>query len=60
MAEAGQPPVDRRVILDAILYLNRTGCQWRYLPHKSPHWKTVYTVFWRWRRDGVWNSVSAR
>ncbi|WP_373653804.1 IS5 family transposase [Schlesneria sp. DSM 10557] len=56
-AKVGRPPVDRRTILDAILYLNRTGCQWRYLPLEFPHWKTVYTVFWRWRRDGVWNSI---
>jgi transposase len=33
--------------------VNRTGCQWRALPHDFPKWKTVYTVFWRWRRDGV-------
>lgn len=56
-AKAGRPPLDRRLILDAILYLNRTGCQWRYLPHEFPNWKSVYTVFWRWRRDGVWHSI---
>ncbi|WP_397568374.1 IS5 family transposase [Schlesneria sp. T3-172] len=56
-AKVGRPPVDRRTILDAILYLNRTGCQWRYLPLEFSPWKTVYTVFWRWRRYGVWNSL---
>lgn len=56
-AKVGRPPVDRREILDAILYVNRTGCQWRALPHDFPNWKTVYTVFWRWRRDGVWKKI---
>jgi putative transposase len=53
----GRPPVDRREIVNAILYVNRTGCQWRELPHDFPKWKTVYTVFWRWRKDGVWQKV---
>ena len=53
----GRPPVDRREIVNAILYVVRTGCQWRQLPHDFPKWKTVYTVFWRWRRAGVWKRV---
>lgn len=39
-----------------ILYVVRTGCQWR-LPHDYPNWKTVYTAFCRWRRAGVWKRV---
>jgi len=54
----GRRPVDRREIINAILYINRTGCQWRALPHDFPKWKTVYTVFWRWRRDGVWARIN--
>lgn len=53
----GGRPICRRLILNAILYLNRTGCQWRSLPHDFPNWKTVYTIFWRWRREGVWQKV---
>lgn len=53
----GKRPIDRREIVNAILYLNRTGCQWRALPHDFPKWKTVYTVFWRWRKAGVWQAV---
>jgi transposase len=49
-AERGRPPIDRRDILDAILYVVRTGCQWRQLPLDFPKWKTVDTVFWRWRK----------
>lgn len=56
-ARRGRPPVNRREVLNAILYVVRTGCQWRQLPHDFPNWKTVYTVFWRWRRAGVWKRV---
>jgi putative transposase len=56
-ARRGRSPICRRWILNAILYVNRTGCQWRALPHDFPKWKTVYTIFWRWRRVGVWQRV---
>lgn len=49
----GPRPTDRRWVVDAILYVTVTGCQWRQLPHDFPHWKTVYNTFWKWRRDGV-------
>ncbi|QYB00127.1 transposase (plasmid) [Rhodococcus sp. USK10] len=39
---AGRPPIhSRRRIVDAILYVNRTGCSWRQLPHDFPKWETV-------------------
>jgi putative transposase len=56
-SKRGRPPVDRREIVDAILYVVRTGCQWRQLPLDFPKWKTVYNVFWRWRRAGVWQQI---
>ena len=56
-AKRGRPPIDRRDILDAILYVVRTGCQWRQLPLDFPKWKTVYTVFRRWRINGLWEQV---
>jgi len=49
--------VSRRAILDAIFYVQRTGCQWRSLPKTYPNWKTVYSCFWRWQKRGVWNTV---
>lgn len=55
--KTGRPPLNRRLVLNAILYVVRTGCQWRLLPNDFPNWKSVYTVFWRWRRDGVWKRV---
>ncbi|MBX3321296.1 MAG: IS5 family transposase [Pirellulales bacterium] len=56
-AKSGRRPIDRRWIINAILYVNRTGCQWRALPHDFPKWKTVYTVFWRWRNAGNWARI---
>jgi putative transposase len=47
----------RRDVINAILYLNRTGCQWRMLPGHFPPWKTVYQIFYRWRIDGTWERI---
>ena len=41
--------VDLREVINAILYLLRCGCAWRYLPHDFPQWTTVYYYFSRWR-----------
>src|SRR5437867_10685981 len=49
-----------RDILDAIFYVLRTGCQWRFLPHDLPPWKTVYTYFRTWRLDGTWPRIHER
>ncbi len=43
----------RRRIIDAILYVDRTGCSWRQLPHDFPPWETVYFYFQRWAADGT-------
>ena len=40
-----KPKHSRRELLNAVLYLNRTGCQWRMLPHDFPAWEAVY-AFW--------------
>lgn len=49
----------RREILNAILYVARTGCQWRLLPHDLPDWQTAYRYFVRWHDDGVFEEVNA-
>lgn len=46
-----------RQILNAVLYVDKTGCQWRQLPHDFPPWKTVYTTFRRWRLNGTWDRL---
>lgn len=49
------------VILNAIVYVNRTGCQWprSVLPVNFPPWQTVYGYFWRWTRTGMWEQINA-
>ena len=50
----GRPPVHSlRQVVNAILYVGRTGCPWRYLPAGYPPWPTVYGYFARWRDDGT-------
>jgi len=57
----GRPPVhQRREIVNAIFYLARTGCAWRYLPHDYPPWKTVYHYFRVWRKSGLWRRLNKR
>ncbi|HYU13310.1 MAG TPA: IS5 family transposase [Stellaceae bacterium] len=48
---------DLRVIVDAILYLLWTGCQWRALPKEFPPYSTVQGYFYRWRDDGTWQQI---
>jgi putative transposase len=52
-ARTGRPRADLREVTNGILYLVRTGCQWRLLPDCFPPWSTVYTWFRRWRDDGT-------
>ena len=49
--------VDMREVIDAILYLLRTGCAWRYLPNDVPPYRTVYYYFAKWRKCGVWRKI---
>ena len=53
---AGRRPTTHhpRHVLDALLYLAKTGCQWRYLPDSFPPWQTVYYHLRRWiARDAL-------
>ncbi|RKE05004.1 transposase [Streptomyces sp. TLI_171] len=55
----GRPPEhDLRDLLDAILYVDRTGIPWRYLPHDYPPWETVYAYFAKWQREGVFEQLN--
>ena len=54
----GRPrTVELREILNAILYVLRTGCAWRMLPHDLPPWQTVYKYFRGFSEDGTWERV---
>src|SRR6516225_1799807 len=57
----GRPrKTDLRDVVDAILYLLRTGCQWRYLPKDFPPKSTVWRYFNRWRHDGTLDRLHDR
>jgi len=49
----------KREIFNALRYVARTGCAWRYLPHDFPPWKTVYDHFRRWRDTGFFEHLNA-
>jgi putative transposase len=47
-----------RQVLNALLYLERTGCQWRLLPCEFPYWGTVRYYFDKWTQDGTWEQLN--
>lgn len=53
--KGGRPrSVNMREVINALLYLNRAGCQWDMLPHDLPPKSSVYEYFAAWRADGTW------
>ena len=50
----GQPPRDLRPLIEAMLWVERTGCSWRALPSHFGPWQDVYARYHRWRQDGLW------
>jgi putative transposase len=56
--EEGRPrTTDMREVVNAIFYVDRTGCQWRALPHDFPPWSTVWNYFRIWRNTGIWQHM---
>jgi putative transposase len=49
-----------REVVNAMLYIVRTGCSWRQLPHDFPPWETVYRYFRFFQRDGTWARIHDR
>lgn len=49
--------VNMREVVNGILYLVRTGCSWRQLPHDFPPWGTVHWYYRCFRRDGTWKKI---
>src|SRR5262249_52252997 len=58
VSSGGRPrKTDLRDVVDAIFYLLRTGCQWRYLPKDFPPKSTVWRYFDQWRHDGTFDAI---
>lgn len=51
-------PWDRHAIVNAILCILRSGCQWRLLRHDFPPYQTVFYYFRQWRIGGIWEKVN--
>ena len=57
-AKGRRRSICRRSVVNAILYINRTGCGWRYLPCDVPNWNPVYGLFRQWAASGVWQRIN--
>lgn len=59
VAKRGGRPrsVDLREVMNGILYVLRSGCAWRMLPHDLPPWGTVWWYFRQWRCNGTWECI---
>lgn len=48
----------RGEVVNAILYIKRTGARGRYMPHDPPDWQLVYHYFDQWKKDGTWKKMN--
>lgn len=61
VAKTGRPPTDRRLVMDAILWMLRAATPWRDLPREEfGPWETVYGLFNMWNADGTLDRVLRR
>jgi transposase len=58
-ADAGQRRHDPRELLNALLWVVKTGAPWRYLPHDFPRWEAVYQQARRWIAAGCFQAIAA-
>jgi transposase len=57
VGRVARPAKSNRLMVDAMVWILRTGAPWRDLPRHFGPWKSVYTRFRRWTRQGVWTGV---
>ena len=53
----GRPRKDNRNMLNAMLWIVRSGCQWRELPEYYGSWQSVYSRFRKWEKDGIFEAI---
>ena len=51
--KGGRPPKSHKLVIEALVWILRTGAPWRDMPSAYGSWKTIYTRFWRWSDSGV-------
>jgi transposase len=59
-SKTGRPPKDRRLIVDGILWILRSGAPWRDLPKEFGPWETYFGCFDRWSSDGTFDDILHR
>lgn len=47
----------QRTLISAVFYIIKTGCQWHFLPHDFPPYKTVYSFYKRAKDKGIWEKM---
>ena len=47
----------KRSLVNAVFYIEKTGCQWRQLPHDYPPYSTVWSFYRRARESGLWEKI---
>jgi putative transposase len=57
--KAGRFPLDLREVINGILYVVKTGCQWCMLPNDYPAYKSVYHYYNSWSKQGIWEKINA-
>ena len=45
------------MLVNAVFYIIKTGCQWRFLPKDFPPYSTVHSFYWRAKRKGIWEKM---
>ncbi|MEV3550692.1 IS5 family transposase [Paenibacillus larvae] len=55
--QGGRIAKDNRMMLNAMLWVARSGAPWRDLPEHYGSWKTVHTRFRRWQMAGIWDEI---
>ncbi len=59
-ASTGRPPANRRIVVDGIFWILRTGAAWRDLPEEFGKWQTVWHLFDKWNADGTFDEILRR
>lgn len=56
----GRFPLELRAVVNAILYVIKTGCQWSMLPNDYPNYKSVFHYYNNWSKKGIWEKINAQ
>jgi transposase len=59
-AATGRPRADRRLVVDGIFWILRTGAPWRDLPEEFGKWQTAWDLFDKWNDAGLWDEILER